>query len=164
MGRQLISTLQLTQSALKLSTPSQQTVAKKDAVAKQQQAANNDKRHRACNIPTRQQGEDVWVSDIQSRATIIEMYPNRSYTLRTVIGRVIRRNTRALRPLLPEHHHQQHQNNSIFDNSTLRIRIRIRAGTHASTNTITSCLCSWAHGHTNWTCHSSSPETGLAGL
>ena len=52
MGRQLRSTLPPTQSSLKPSTPSQQTVAEKDAVAKQQQAANYDKRHRASNIPT----------------------------------------------------------------------------------------------------------------
>ena len=37
---------------------------------------------------------------------------------------VIRRNARALCLLLPEHHHQQHQDNSIFDYSTLRMRIR----------------------------------------
>ena len=62
--------------------------------------------------------------DIQSRATIIEMHPYSSYTLRTDSGCVIRRNSRALRPLFPELHHQQHQDNSIFDNSTLRMRIR----------------------------------------
>ena len=62
--------------------------------------------------------------DIQSLATFIETHPRSSYTLRTVSGRLIRRNARALRPLLPEHHQQHHQNNSIFDNSTLRIRIR----------------------------------------
>ena len=105
MGRQLRSTLPLTQSALKPSTPSQQTVAENDVVAKQQQAENYDKRHRARYIPTRQQGEEVWMPDIQSRATIIEMHPHRSYTLRTVCGRVNRRNACALCPLLPEHHH-----------------------------------------------------------
>ena len=62
--------------------------------------------------------------DIQSRATIIETHSHSSYTLRTVSGRVISCNAHALRPLLPEHHHQQHQDNSIFDNSTLRMRIR----------------------------------------
>ena len=79
--------------------------------------ANYDKLHRARKIPTRQQGEEVWVPDIQSRATIIETHPHRSYTLRTVSGRVICRNARALRPLLPEHYHQQHQDNNIFDSS-----------------------------------------------
>ena len=123
MGRQLRSTLPLTQSALKPSTPPQQTVAEKDAVAKQQQAANYDKRHRARNIPTRQQEEEMWVPDIQLRATIIEMHPYRSYTLRTASSRVIRRNARALCHLLSENH-QQHQDNSIFDNSPLRMRIR----------------------------------------
>ena len=62
MGRQLRSTLPLIQSTLKPLTHSQQTVIEKDAVAKQQQAANYDKRHRARNIPTRKLGEDVWVS------------------------------------------------------------------------------------------------------
>ena len=61
------------------------------------------------------------MSNIQSRATIIETHPHRSYTLLTVS---IRRNARALRPLLPKHHHQQHQDNSIFDNSTLRMHKR----------------------------------------
>ena len=61
MVRLLRLTLPLTQSALKPSTPSQQTVAEKDAVAKQQQAANYDKRHRARKIPMRQQREAVWV-------------------------------------------------------------------------------------------------------
>ena len=60
--------------------------------------------------------------DIQSRETIIEAHPNRSYTLRTDKGRVIRHNDRALRPLLPEHHHLQHQDNNIFDNGMPRIR------------------------------------------
>ena len=83
MGRQLRSTLLLTQSALKPSTPLQQTVAGKDTVAKQQQAANYDKRHRAHYIPMRQQGEEVWVHDIQFRAIINETHPHRSYTLRT---------------------------------------------------------------------------------
>ena len=127
MARQLRSTLPLTQSALKPSTPSQRTVAEKDAVAKQQQVANYDKRYRARNIPTRKQGQEVWVPDIQSRATIIETQPYRTYTLQTVRGRIIRRNARALHPLLPKHHHQQHQqhqDNSIFENSTLRMRIR----------------------------------------
>ena len=54
MSRQLRSTLPLTQSALKPSTPSLQTVADKDVVTKQQQAENYDKQHCARNIPTRQ--------------------------------------------------------------------------------------------------------------
>ena len=62
--------------------------------------------------------------DIQSRATITETHPHRSYSLRTVSSRVIRCNARAVRPLLPEYHRQQHQDNSIFDSSTLRMRIR----------------------------------------
>ena len=43
MSRKLRSTLPFTKSALKPSTPSQQTVAEKDVVAKQQQAENHDK-------------------------------------------------------------------------------------------------------------------------
>ena len=62
--------------------------------------------------------------DIQSRATIIETHPHRSYTLRTDSGRVIRCNAHALHPLLLEHHHQKHQDNSIFEDSTLHMRIR----------------------------------------
>ena len=50
MCRQLSSTLLLTLNALKPSTPSQQTVAEKNAVAKQQQVANYNKRHHARNI------------------------------------------------------------------------------------------------------------------
>ena len=62
--------------------------------------------------------------DIQTRATITETHPHRSYTLRTVSGCVIRRNVSALHPLLAEHCHQQHQDNIIFNNSALRMRIR----------------------------------------
>ena len=62
--------------------------------------------------------------DIQPRATIIKTHPHRSYTLRTDSGCVIRCDAHALRPLLTEHHHQQNQDNSIFDNSTHRVRIR----------------------------------------
>ena len=64
------------------------------------------------------------MSDIQSGATIIDTQPHRSYTLRTGSGHVIRRNVQTLRLLLPERHHQQYQDNSIFDNSTHRMRKR----------------------------------------
>lgn len=102
MGRQLRSTLPLTQKALQPSTPSQQAVAERDAEAKQQQAAAHDKRHRARPLPSRKEGEQVWVPDIKSRATITQAHPHRSYTLRADSGHIIRRNARALRPTLPE--------------------------------------------------------------
>ena len=60
--------------------------------------------------------------DIQSRTTI-ETNPHRSYTLRIDSGRVIHSNARGLRSLLPEHHHHQYLNNSIFDNNKLRLYI-----------------------------------------
>ena len=72
-------------------------------------------------IPARQEG-DVWVPDIYSRATIVEIHPYRSNTLQTESGRTIHRNVRALRPVLPEQHQQHHDNDS--NNLALRVRIR----------------------------------------
>ena len=104
MSRQLRTTLALSGSALKPVTPSWNNIAEKDAIRKERQASDYNKRHRVQAIPTRQEGEDVWMPDIKSRATIVETHPYRSYTLQTESGRAIRRNVRALRPLIPEQH------------------------------------------------------------
>ena len=110
MGRQLKTTLPLLGSALKPVTPCWNNVAEKDAIAKERQASDYNKRNRVQTIPARQEGKNVWVPDIKSQATIVETHPYCSYTLQTEIGRTIRRNVRALRLLLPEQYHQHYDN------------------------------------------------------
>ena len=75
MSRQLRTTLPLSGSALKQVTLYWNNVAEKDAIAKERQASDYNKRHRVQISLARQEGEDVWVLDIKSRATIVETHP-----------------------------------------------------------------------------------------
>ena len=77
------------------------SVVAKDHAAKQQQKSNYNKHHRTRSSAVKSIGEEVWIPDIRNRATIIEVLPYRSYLMRTQSGRVVRRNSRAIRPLLP---------------------------------------------------------------
>ena len=76
MGRQLRTMFPLPGSALKPITPCWYSVAEKDAFAKERKTSDYNKRHRVQTIPTRQEGEDVWVPNIKSRAKIVETHPN----------------------------------------------------------------------------------------
>ena len=79
VGRLLKTTLSLPRSALKPVTPCWNNVAEKDAVAKERQASDYNIKHRVQAIPALQEGKDVWVPNINSRATIVETHPYRSH-------------------------------------------------------------------------------------
>jgi transposase InsO family protein len=101
MGRQLRSTVPTTQQQLQPSTPDAAAVLRHDKVAKQRQATNYNRRHRARDGKGWRVGDNVWVPDVNIEATVTEVLPFRSYQLRTANGTVIRRNGRALRHALP---------------------------------------------------------------
>jgi hypothetical protein len=101
MGRQLRSTVPTTQQQLQPSTPDAAAVLRHDKVAKQRQATNYNRRHRARDGKGWRVGDNVWVPDVNIEATVTEVLPFRSYQLRTANGSVIRRNGRALRHALP---------------------------------------------------------------
>ncbi len=101
MGRQLRSTLPITTSALKPAIPDNVTVAENDHAAKQRQERNFNSRHRVRSPQPWQRGEEVWVPDLHTRATVIQSLPFRTYELLTSSGSKVRRNGRALRAPLP---------------------------------------------------------------
>jgi hypothetical protein len=123
MGRQLRSTIPSTKEALTPATPNMKTVATKDSIAKQHQADNFNKRHRVQILLARQQGEEVWIPDLQCRATVIEALPHRSYILKTNGGHLVRRNARSLRTPLPE---KRHGGNDVKEPVNTQLRVRVR--------------------------------------
>jgi transposase InsO family protein len=102
MGRQLRSTVPMTSALLKPSTPDEHALRNADEHSKARQKANYDRRHRAHPQPTRLQGEEVYIPDLDTEAIITKILANRDYLLMTSSGRVVRRNGRLLRSCLPQ--------------------------------------------------------------
>jgi hypothetical protein len=79
MGRQLRSTVPTTQQQLQPSTPDAATVLRHDKVAKQRQATNYNRRHRARDGKGWRVGDNVWVPDVNVEGTVTEVLPERQH-------------------------------------------------------------------------------------
>jgi hypothetical protein len=101
MGRQLRSNVPTVQSTLQPSTTDAAAVQQRDNVIKTRQSFNYNRRHRAKKGRQWVTGNQVWVTDLKTTATVTDVLPFRSYQLRTTSGTTIRRNGRALRHTLP---------------------------------------------------------------
>jgi hypothetical protein len=101
MGRQLRSTVPTTTVQLQPNTPDAAAVGSTDRGYKQQQATYYNRRHRARDRGGWKVNDRIWIPDLQTEATVVEVLPFRSYQLRTTAGNIIRRNGRALRHPLP---------------------------------------------------------------
>jgi hypothetical protein len=101
MGRQLRSNVPTFRSILHPSTPDADAVQQRDNAIKARQTFYFNRRHRAKKGRQWAIGDQVWVPDLKTTATVIDILPFRSYKLRTTSGTTIRRNGRALRHTLP---------------------------------------------------------------
>lgn len=129
MGRQLRSTVPTTAEQLQPRTPDAAALQSSDRVYKQQQAKYYDRRHRTRDRGRWKADDRVWIPDLQTEATVVEILPFRSYNLRTTAGNIIRRNGRALRHNLPT----PPQTSQIDASPTTPLddkRCRVREGQH----------------------------------
>jgi hypothetical protein len=101
MGRQLRSTVPTTTVQLQPHTPDAAALQSSDRTYKQQQATYYNRRHRTHDRGRWKTSDRVWIPDLQTEATVVDVLPFRSYQLRTTAGNIIRRNGRALRHPLP---------------------------------------------------------------
>jgi transposase InsO family protein len=101
MGRQLRSTVPTTTVQLQPHTPDAAALQSSDRTYKQQQATYYNRRHRTRDRGRWKTSDRVWIPDLQTEATVVDVLPFRSYQLRTTAGNIIRRNGRALRHPLP---------------------------------------------------------------
>ena len=90
MSRQLRLTVPTTTAALCPQIPDATELQQLDRKSKEQQATYFNKHHRTREQPSRQVGEEIWVPDLCSRATVTEVHPFRSYSLLLQNGHTIR--------------------------------------------------------------------------
>ena len=127
MGRQLRTTVPTTTAALRPQTPDATQLQQLDRKSKEQQAKYFNKHHRTREQPSRQVGEEVWVPDPCSRATVTEVHPFRSYSLLLQNGYTIRRNSHTLRSYQPQQQNQrQHDltDGDLLSQQQLRVHVR----------------------------------------
>ena len=88
MGRQIRSTVPVTKASLQPQTPDAYKLQQSDHNYKDRQASYFNKHHRAREKERWRTNDHVWVPDLRSNATIIEILPHRSYKLRTQAGNI----------------------------------------------------------------------------
>ena len=103
MCRQIRSTVPVTKASLRPQIPDAYKLQQLDHNCKDRQASYFNKRHRTREKERWRTNDHVWVPDLRSNATIIEILPHRSYKLRTQASNIIRCNGRLLlTPLSPQ--------------------------------------------------------------
>ena len=97
-GRRLRSTLPATPDKLEPDWPKITDIRQKESIYKQKQTDNFNKRHQAKELPKLSHGEKVWVTDMDSPATVIKQADEpRSYVVKTEKS-ILRRNRKHLVP------------------------------------------------------------------
>ena len=101
MNRRLRTTVPMIPTQLIPHVPDYSTLRQKEKEIKMRQKSNFDSRHKACDLEPLIPGEQVWVTDQQKQATVIQQTSPRSYQISTPSG-TLRRNRRHLNPIPPE--------------------------------------------------------------
>ncbi|KAL8608117.1 hypothetical protein ACOMHN_016572 [Nucella lapillus] len=96
MGRKLRTRFPVQPITLNPHTPDHETIMKKETRYKEQQQANFNQRHAARDLPSLQQGDRVWLRDLQRPGQVVGQHNSpRSYIIETPKG-TVRRNRAAI--------------------------------------------------------------------
>jgi len=98
MGRKLRTTVPTIQKQLIPRVPDSTLIRKRDKQQKQRQERTFNMRHGARELPELVPGDNVWVPDRNSEATVLDEVNHRSYEVETSEG-TYRRNSRDIVPL-----------------------------------------------------------------
>uniref|UniRef100_A0A1X7VWU4 Uncharacterized protein n=1 Tax=Amphimedon queenslandica TaxID=400682 RepID=A0A1X7VWU4_AMPQE len=96
MSRKLQSNIPSTRESREPTIPDRHEVEEKDKKQKSNQKCNYDHHHGSRELPDLEQGDMVWISNIQEQAQVQKKVAPRSYEVETDNNVVYRRNRRDL--------------------------------------------------------------------